>query len=313
MGQQNLKQKQIAILMSTYNGSLYLSQQIDSLYAQTAIDQMDIYVRDDGSSDETIKLLKSYQTSCDNLFVIEGENCGTVRSFFELMKEVNGYPFYAFCDQDDIWKPEKIASALKHIQDENQDVPLLYGCYSTLVDKDLNELGTTQKSVRGPAFENAIVQNYFPGHNEVMNQALKDRMIEATQYQWIVVHDYWAYLIASAFGKAIFENESHAYYRQHGTNVIGYESGWNAWIKARYIRYKNKAAKNISIQNKYFKQLYFNQLAPSQQKELSGYLDSLDHFSTRLAYLFRTKVYRQRKIETWMFRLLYLFNGYKID
>ena len=89
----------IAILLSSYNGEKYIEQQIDSLLSQK-YKNIDIIVRDDGSKDGTIEILKKYK---NKIKLIIGENIGVISSFNELIMYVSDYDFYVFCYQDVIW------------------------------------------------------------------------------------------------------------------------------------------------------------------------------------------------------------------
>ena len=101
----------VLILVSTYNGEKYLPEQLDSLYAQEGVD-IHILVRDDGSKDNTIGILKNYQGSKGKMTIIEGENIGAGQSFLALINEATtnypDYDYYAFCDQDDVWYGNKV-------------------------------------------------------------------------------------------------------------------------------------------------------------------------------------------------------------
>ena len=95
----------ILVLLSTYNGDSFLGEQIDSLLSQEDV-ELSIIIRDDGSSDKTIALIDYYGKLHSNIFFIKGFNCGSARSFMNLLYEANvshcDYDYYAFCDQDDV-------------------------------------------------------------------------------------------------------------------------------------------------------------------------------------------------------------------
>ena len=79
----NENQKKVQILLSTYNGEEYIREQLDSILAQTYPD-VDILIRDDGSSDDTFVILKEYEEMHSNIRAYQGENIGVNQSFFEL-------------------------------------------------------------------------------------------------------------------------------------------------------------------------------------------------------------------------------------
>lgn len=302
--------RDIAILMSTYNGEKYIEEQLDSILKQSIIERIDIWIRDDGSIDNTSIILKRYQNNYKNIFVGLEENVGCVQSFFLLLKEVNNYKFYAFADQDDIWLPMKLEVAVSQLL--NITRPALYGSCSTLVDNNLKHLGLTQTCRSEITFYNALIQNLMPGHTQVFNDALKQLIKSDMDYSQILVHDYWLTLISTAFGIVIFDNEPKTLYRQHNTNEIGYGYGKWGWFTERIHRIRNQAAKNITRQDQYFLKIYGSLLNEEYANECKTFLESQNRLSLRIKYIFTKKVYRQKKIETKLFEILYLIGGYKI-
>ncbi|MBR4422455.1 MAG: glycosyltransferase, partial [Erysipelotrichaceae bacterium] len=101
----------LIVLMSTYNGERYLQQQLDSLYAQTLKPDR-IIVRDDGSTDQTMAILEANAREHKELSFSQGNNLGAGRSFWELIKTCEDADYYALCDQDDVWLPEKLERAV---------------------------------------------------------------------------------------------------------------------------------------------------------------------------------------------------------
>ena len=77
--------------MSTYNGERYLEQQIDSILSQKCEYAIDLHIRDDGSNDNTVEIIKKYQEQYPNIYLYQSGNVGCNASFFELLKKVDGY------------------------------------------------------------------------------------------------------------------------------------------------------------------------------------------------------------------------------
>ena len=100
----------IAVLMSAYNGEKYISQQIDSVLTQT-YPEVELYVRDDGSTDQTCRILEQYESE-GKLHLLKGQNKGFARSFFLLLRKAPEAEYYAWCDQDDVWRSEKLERAI---------------------------------------------------------------------------------------------------------------------------------------------------------------------------------------------------------
>lgn len=300
------------VLMSTYNGEKYLKEQLDSILKQSI--EVDILVRDDGSSDETIRILKEYGDIYENIRYVQGENKGFVGSFIELMKMAKGYMYYAFCDQDDIWFKDKVEVAVSKLKQMDIHKPCVYASCSLLVDNDMKGNETTQTNRKGIDFYNIIIQNLMPGHTQVVNQALLDFLLSHPfDISKIFVHDYWIALIAITFGEFYFDNTYHTYYRQHNDNSLGYGHGTFGWITERIHHVVDGAAKQITRQDQFFYDHYKDMLDQSQRKELEGLLNSQRNVFTRVAYLCKARVYRQRNFETSLFYILYFFGGYKVS
>ena len=113
--------KSIQVLLSTYNGARYLREQLDSLLSQENVD-IKILVRDDGSTDDTIKILNEYQNR-GLLAWYTGPNMRPAKSFLNLLIQSPESEVYAFCDQDDVWKPEKMYMAVCQLKTVSTDIP----------------------------------------------------------------------------------------------------------------------------------------------------------------------------------------------
>lgn len=92
----------ITVLMSTYNGEKYLKEQLDSILNQEQVD-LKLLIRDDGSTDGTVNILKEYENSHTNIKWYSGLNLGCGKSFFQLVLDAPKSDYYAFVDQDDVW------------------------------------------------------------------------------------------------------------------------------------------------------------------------------------------------------------------
>lgn len=117
--------KKVLVLMSTYNGEKWLKEQIDSILASREV-KVDILVRDDGSSDNTLSILNLYKNN-NRLNYYVGENIGPAQSFRDLVDRCEfGYDAYAYADQDDIWSEKKLFYATEAL--EKTDTPYLWEC-----------------------------------------------------------------------------------------------------------------------------------------------------------------------------------------
>ncbi len=114
----------LIVLLSAYNGEKYIREQLDSLLAQSLCG-VEIFVRDDGSTDRTRGILEEYREQ-GMLSWIAGENLGPSQSFWQLLRNCDDADYYAFCDQDDVWDPDKLEVAVQALQQLDPVNPALY-------------------------------------------------------------------------------------------------------------------------------------------------------------------------------------------
>lgn len=303
--------KDVQILMSTYNGEKYLSQQLDSFLAMEHFDRCRVLIRDDGSTDDTREILNRY-ASREDFQIVTGENLGVIGSYQWLLK--NSDPeceYFAFSDQDDVWLPDKLSKAFARFENCPSEKGLLFASCSQVTDSDLHPIGKTTEPIRGLGFYNAMVQNVLPGHTQIFNRTLRDLLVKDGFEQAEAV-DWWVYLLASGLGTVQFEPTCTVLHRQHTGNAVGYQmSPWREFYRrVGYIRQKKGNA--ISRQLLAFYALYKNSLPLPYAQELAQYLIGLQGFRTRLKYIRSCRVYRQNKRDDWKFRLLYLFGKYDL-
>ena len=148
----------VAVLLSTYNGEKYLTEQLNSILIQEDV-IVNLYVRDDGSTDNTLKILYEFAAKNINITVFKGENVGFAESFYSLLKMNIGADYYAFSDQDDIWEKNKLITAIKSIN--NSKKPMLY--YS-----NLNVFDMVNNS-RYYLYNNEYVKKYFSRYFYIYN------------------------------------------------------------------------------------------------------------------------------------------------
>lgn len=218
----------IAILMATYNGEKYICQQIDSILSQTCKD-WELYIHDDGSTDNTIAVVESYVEKYPNkIHLIDGKSTGGAKyNFFYMFGQVEA-PYYMTCDQDDVWLDKKIELTYdKMLTIENKaDVPCLVYTELRVVDSELNTIADTMSGYQSldchkRTINQFILQNSVTGCTMMINRALRDKMLHITDIDNTIMHDWWAALVAAQFGKTAFIDEPTILYRQHGDNSLG--------------------------------------------------------------------------------------------
>lgn len=311
------KNNKTAVLLSTYNGERFVEKQIESIIKQDSFRSIDFIIRDDGSKDATVTILRKYERNYSNIKVLVGHNIGLVPSFFNLLHYgyEHDYEYYAFCDQDDYWLPDKISSAINKIQSESSHIPLLYGTCSWLVDDKLTKSKvTTQKMQRNVTFYNAAIQNIFPGHTQVINKQLARILLSKTEdFSKVYSQDLWFIAAAATTGKVVSDNIPHVLYRMHGNNELGYGKGKMARLYSHLLRLRKKEPQKMAIQLQYFAKQFNEYLDNNQKDEILNFFQKQSTLKNRIDYTKNTRLYRQTSKETALFKILYVMGFYNVD
>lgn len=225
-------EKTVFILLATYNGAVYLSEQIKSIQAQT-YQHWRILIRDDGSGDSTLDVIHEFVQDDVRIELISDllGNQGVVRNFGCLMTvalEQNAR-YVAFCDQDDVWEQDKIRKQLAVLRDmENaysSDFPALVFSDLVLADGQLSKINDSfmhHQGILDPGgvrLENLLYQNIVVGNTILMNSALLK--LATPLPEGIHMHDWWTAQCAAACGGIRYIPERLVTYRLHGANIVG--------------------------------------------------------------------------------------------
>lgn len=209
--------------MSIYNGEKYLSTQLESLVLQQGV-QVSLTVRDDASFDRSCQIVEEFGKRLP-VTLIRGENAGVARSFLELVHQVaEDADYYAFCDQDDYWLPEKLLKAVEKIEADGyeESKPTLYYSNVKRVGPDLEEIEDPfKKNYHTETFPAVILLTEAPGCTMVFNRALLI-LLKSYMPEYLPMHDSWALRVCAAVGgRVIYDDASYIHYRQHEKNEVG--------------------------------------------------------------------------------------------
>lgn len=296
MKEQEKQGKKVQILLSAYNGESYLREQMDSLLRQTWSD-LEILVRDDGSTDQTAAILQEYEKQYVNVKVFSEENIGLTDSFFRLL-EWSDADYVAFCDQDDVWMEQKVERAVKAL--ERIQGPAMYCGNKMLVDAQLKELGPLDGEGIRPGFGNALIENIATGCTMLLNRELTKIMKEHIPGK-AILHDWWCYLVASYYGTVVYDSTPYIYYRQHGDNQVGGSAGLLDEIAAKR-QYLKKSRGKLKAQL-----LEFHRYHHGNKKKDQLLLKVLETetFGGKINIIFQSKIYRQKKMDNLIVRGLF--------
>lgn len=250
----------VLVLMSTYNGEQFIREQIDSILNQENVN-VELLIRDDGSTDSTTQILKEYEDN-SACHVVYGNNIGASKSFLWLLKNCGVNDYYSFSDQDDIWLKDKLITAVLALSKNQAD---LYHGLAGKVTKDLKPLPNGE-FIPKDAF-GASLMSSATGCTMVFNKSLLER-IRIYVPNDISMHDAWVYRVTYALGaKVYYDATSHMLYRQHEHNVSGGQMSFGEKFK-KII--KNKGLKyHIAEEIRYG---FINLLTEDNMKTLDQFL-----------------------------------------
>ena len=230
----------VNILMSTYNGQQFLAEQIRSIQEQSYTDWT-LFIRDDGSSDNTKEILKDFEHQDSRIHLIDNDksdNLGVIKSFHKLVNHDRA-DYYFFSDQDDVWLPNKLELSLKEAQNYLADLPLMVYMDLKVVNQDLEIMTESMVKSQSHHANTELVQelteNTVTGGVAMINHALAEMWQETDD---ILMHDWYLALLASAFGNLVFIDQPGELYRQHSDNVLGARTlskRFKKWIRPHIL------------------------------------------------------------------------------
>ena len=297
------------VLLSTYNGERYIRQLLDTLILQNYHD-FDVLIRDDGSSDNTINIIKDYCDAYPNMSYYVGDNLKPAKSFWDLIKKAEGYDYYALCDQDDAWFEDKLETAINVLQTMDNNKPLLYASKVTLTDENLNTINSDLSSLYSfNDFPHSLLYHSAPGCTFVFNNEARKKILEYDlDTNYYVIHDAIIHKVVCMFGDFYLDKTSHIYYRQHGDNEIGLTANKTKTFFNRINHFINGEMKNYrSNSAKALLNVYGNQI-DEDKKHL---LEVVAYYQDNKEYkkeLLNNELFKTNTINDYFFKILVNMN-----
>ena len=297
----------IEVLLSTHNGARYLPALLESVRLQTCRRVL-VSARDDGSTDASALLLERAKRGGNLHKLVLGENVGAAKSFLWLLQSVEPTSEYAaFCDQDDVWLPDKLERAVEALA--SCDGAAMYCAAVRLVDEGLSAVGIHRRCLNPPSFGNALVENIATGCTIVLNRCAIDLLNSVPQPDYVLMHDAWCYLVVAGFGQVIFDPQPRVLYRLHDQNAVGVKlSPLSAWIGRAHRHLRRKDERPLTQQALQFCSLYDSILRDPQRTQLRSFLDAQESYRSRLVFAASRLAYRQRRIDDTVYRVLYVLH-----
>lgn len=299
----------LIVLMSTYNGEKYIREQLDSLLNQD-LKPDKIFIRDDGSTDETVNILEEYASENKIIEYYYGGNIGPAKSFFDLINKCEEADYYALCDQDDVWFKDKLSRAISLLEKEDDSIPLLYCSKYTLTDKDLNPIDSNVSSLYNFSdFAHSLIYHTAPGCTFVFNNEARKKIVKYDlNKNYYLIHDAIIHKVVCLFGKMILDNESHMYYRQHGDNEIGMNANNFKVFVGRVNRFLHGKIKNYRSKSA---QALLNVYGNECDKDKKELLEIVAYYKSNKEYkhkLMSMDCFKSHTVNDKFFKMLVLVN-----
>lgn len=206
----------VEVLLATFNGEKYLTEQLDSLLAQRGV-RLSMLVSDDGSSDETLTILRSYIHLFPEFRILDGPKKGPQENYFYLLSHASG-EFVALCDQDDVWEPDHLANSLARLK---LGVPsVTFSAVREFTTDQASGSTIWPKKIKINSIKNILFENPARGCTIVMNKSFLDiAMSEVPKNS--IMHDWWIVLVAMSYKCLTASAMPEVRYRIHENNVVG--------------------------------------------------------------------------------------------
>ncbi len=281
--------------MMTYNGARYLDLQIESLLLQEQV-TIKLLVCDDGSTDQTLEILDKWKGRGKIDRIIHSNRVGPTVGFQNLIKLCPEAKFVAFCDQDDIWDPQKLKIQIGLFE---ENIPTLVCSARNYIDENGDIKFKALNQIGFPRFENALVENLAPGNTQVLNRKAIELVIHHTNMN-IAHYDSWIYLVLSAYGKCIYVQSPLTNYRIHANNLVGVRKLFSGNMYRSISVYKEQAAQ--------FKSHAESSLSPPKHLYLDSFLTIFEKSrkAARVNKILKLKIYRSSQKDAWAMKFFIL-------
>lgn len=287
----------VAVIMASYNGEKYVRQQIESIFA-SGFGDFEIFIYDDGSKDNTIGIISELeQQHPGRIHLHQNEtNLGVTRNFLQAVARAEA-DYIMLCDQDDVWKPNKIEKTLNRMKAlekrMGRDLPLAVFTDAVIVDERLSKISDSffrfnHLNPKKTDLAHILMENKLIGCTVMVNAFVGKLLKQYPIPEHARFHDWWIALLASSMGKISFIDEGTLYYRQHGGNLVG-GTGFISYLKNRLanIQRQKDALMSLYRQAEDFLAIY-DEILPQESKRIIREFASIPQmgfFSKRLTLI----------------------------
>ena len=284
--------KRVVVIISTYNGSKSIEMQLDSIMNQIGVD-VEIFIRDDNSTDNTVAIIEKYikKNGSSKIKYCVGENEGYAKSFWDALNMVGEYDYYAFSDQDDVWKTDKLIKSILPMEFDMFTGPELSYCKMQRSDENLNRLKEQVQVMPPEVLSKKLVftKTFNYGAATVINHKARELICRCWPDSDDLPHDMWAGLLCYWFGKVYYVDEELYYWIRHDTSVTG---AGNKLSGYKYRLKKIIAGKSYLNLSKYLVDDYSDLHVPEDREFLEKIIDYPTNWKSKI-YLLKDKEFKR--------------------
>jgi glycosyltransferase involved in cell wall biosynthesis len=237
LAQPSRQEPLVAVLLGTKDGAAFLDEQLQSIHAQDH-SRIDLWASDDASCDGTLEILDRWASkwSKGRFVVLPGPCRGFAENYRSLILNENiDADYFAFCDQDDIWEPNRLSAGLGYMGARGTELAQMFCSRTLTIAEDGKVVGASPLFVRPPSFGNALVQSIAGANTMAFNSSARKLLMTASRRASFVSHDWWTYMILTGAGASVhYTVEPLVRYRQHAHNAVGQ----NRSLLARIDRFR---------------------------------------------------------------------------
>lgn len=303
-----MTERRAEILLAARNGESYLREQLDSILAQRDT-RWHLTVSDDDSTDNTPGILAEYAAQHPDriTFLRRSAPSGSARDHFFALLQNCSADYILFCDQDDVWLPDKVGTTLDALisleSQYGRDCPALAFCDLTVADAQLKPTAPSLARLQNLEterfdFRSILFQNAVTGCAAGVNRALAEMALRCSDIKSVIMHDWWLAAVCARFGHIAFIPRPLILYRQHGRNAVGAKDVRSAgYVAARLSRLRELSQ---SIQSKkrqagVFLESYRSLLTPEEV----SFLETFAKPRSGASFYLRNKAYFRDPPRLW--------------
>ena len=205
------------MLLATYYGANYLQEFLDSLADQRDV-SIHLIVSDDGSTDETLRIVDKNKSRFNSVKILEGPKLGTGQNFFHLLRHSTS-DFAAFADQDDIWGKDHLALSIQRLL-PHESMPAMSFTSTTQFFESGRRSSVWPTFREIPQLPRMYIECCARGCTVALNKSAVS-LVNTYRPKFAVMHDWWCLLIMKTCGIVIYESTPEINYRIHSANTIG--------------------------------------------------------------------------------------------